>query len=360
LPAKSAGYLGLKSRPRKKKTQMAELTVHYTSPIGAQARSIVSPLEEARVNLYREKWAELSETGWKPATIINLAPWQIYCSGVLAPIRELRISNVPREQEAWDRAPKLRLNSGAEVPFVKHVFEYPDVTILEQVHGFEGSFAGSTGVRTTMPIQFAQDVFQQNNTPTQRGGLFYYLGTHDPLKHGDKELHAKEMQQVETSFAQLVTYCNQMLEEGNAAHAENNIHKIREIQKYHRWAVRYLRLLGILGEDPKWITKAVKVGAPITQHCVCGKEAPAEAVVCKDCNRILNPVQAFEQFVIDLQSPGVRLVLKRMDAKELQGLIEKQIFTLAEVREVLEDGRELKPPKEVKEPKEPKAPKAKE
>lgn len=314
---------------------MAEHSVHYTPPIGAQGQAarapIVTPLEEMRLNKYRAKWAELLENGWKTATVINLAPWQLYCSGVLAPVRELRIGNVPRDQEMWNNARKLQLASGAEIPFVKHVFELPEVTILEQVIGFEGSYTGSTDVQVTQPIQFARDVEQQNNTPVRRGGIFFYYGSHDPLTN--KDTVDKERALLEQAHAELILYCNRLLDEGNSAHAENNKEKLREIQKYHRWGVRYLRLLGLLPEDPKWVHQVVKVGKPITQHCdQCGAEVSSDAVICIKCNRVLKPFEAFTHYVIDLESPGARLALKRMSSEEIAQLVEMDLFSFEDLQ----------------------------
>lgn len=322
---------------------MPELTTHYAPPIGPQGQSarapIVTPLEEMRLNKYKAKWVELVESGWKTASVINLAPWQLYCSGVLAPVRELKIACVPREQESWDKAPKLKLANGAEIPFVKHSFLTPEVTILEQVIGYEGSYTGSTDVQVTQPIQFARDVYQQNNTPVVRGGIFFYYGAHDPLS--EKDTAEKERNLLEEAHAQLIMYCNRLLDEGNSAYAENNKEKIREIQKYHRWGVRYLRLLGLLPDDPKWLHQVVKVGKPVTQHCdQCGAEVSSDAVVCVKCNRVLKPFEAFKNYVIDLETPGARLVLKRMSSEQIAELVEGDFFTMEELEALSVDMKE--------------------
>jgi len=283
--------------------------------------------------MYREKWVELIETGWKNATVVNLAPWQLYCSGVLAPIRELRIPHVPRDKEIWDKASKITLSNGAEIPFRSHLFDRPEVTILEQVHGFEGSFSGSTSSQVTMPLRFAADVVQQNNTPVCRGGVFFYVGGHALLSN--PETAEAEREQLEQAHAELIMYCNQLLEEGNAAYAEKNRNKISEIQKYHRWAVRYLRLLGLLPEDPEWLTQSVKIGKPVTQHCdQCGSEVLAEAARCLKCNYILKPFVAFDKLMIDLETPGAKLVLRRMTHEEIAKLIENGRFLIEDLEAI--------------------------
>src|ERR1700690_2906758 len=251
---------------------MPELTTHYTPPIGvngerAQA-SIVTPSEQMRVNLYKEAWNDLADRGWNPATVINLHPFTLYGNGVL--LRELKIPGVPRDAEAWKKAPKLKLKSGAEVPYFKYVFKDPAIVVLEQVTGPEHSSVGMNSAKVTLPIRFVEDLYQQNLYPVPRGGVFGYIGDHDPMTFDRAAEFDREQDRFETAHAQQMLYYNQLLEQANAAFQENNRFKIMEITNYHRWATRYLRNLGLLASDPPWLALQVKPGPSVTQPCICG------------------------------------------------------------------------------------------
>ncbi len=315
---------------------MPEMTVHYTPPIGPEGQkaqaAIVSPLERARFDLYRTTWDDLAERGWNPATLINLHPFTLYGNGVL--LRELRIPGVARDPEQWKKVKKLKLRSGIEVPYVKYVFRDPAVTVLEQVQGPENASVGQNSAKVTLPKAFVEDIFQQNNNPEPRGGVWGYLGDHDPLSDPKSDEYDKEFSRFETAHAQQIMFYQMLVDRADRAYAENNKYKMSEITDYNRWAARYLRNMGLLSADPKWLNVQIKVGPAVTQHCVCGAEVSSQAVICKECNHVLLPFRAFDEHVIDLESNGARLVLRRMSVEEIARLVEAERFTVAELEAV--------------------------
>lgn len=298
------------------------MTTGFMGPASEQGMPVMhapqGAVETERQNIYLEAWRDLSDRGWQAASVINLHPFQLYPTGVL--YKELKIQGVPRVRDAWDAAPKLTLSNGVKLPYFKHVFNMPDITIAPRVQGSELSPEVNSGIHTTLPRHFAADILQQNNTPYTRGGVFAYEGDHEPFSN-PKTVDV-EMDRCEKAHANAITYYNQLLQEANNFHASGNSILIRELgkSKYHRWAVTYLRLLGQLAKNPVWFNDEAKSGPAVSKHCGCGAEVPSAAVVCKECNHILEPYLAYKEGRFDETSPGGVLALRRCTRAELEEL----------------------------------------
>lgn len=301
------------------------MTTGFMGPASEQGMPVMhapqGAVETERQNIYLEAWRDLSDRGWQAASVVNLHPFQLYPTGVL--YKELKIQGVPRVRDAWDAAPKLTLSNGVKLPYFKHVFNMPDITIAPRVQGSELSPEVNSGIHTTLPRHFAADILQQNNTPYTRGGVFAYEGDHEPFTN-PKTVDV-EMERCEKAHANAITYYNQLLQEANNFHASGNSILIRELgkSKYHRWAVTYLRLLGQLSKDPVWFNEEVKSGPAVSKECKsCGQEVKAGALRCTNgsCTYIFEPYLAYKEGVFDETSPGGVLALRRCTKEQLEEL----------------------------------------
>jgi len=331
---------------------MPEMSAHNAPPVVGRA-GIVGEAEQARLMQLAELSVEMDDRGWDPASVVSLHPFRVYTTGVL--LRELTLPGVPLDDAGWEKARKIKVG-GFEVPYVQHIFTRWEPIILEQVHGFEGNFQGSISRKAILPITLANDVVHQNNNPSTRGGVVAYKGDHPPFLNPDTQ--GKERDQLEQAFAQQIAFYTRLFEEAESAFSNPNtkLNLWREMQ-YNRWATRYLRKLGIVPQDPKWLVKTVQAGGQTPQHCIsCGAESKPGALRCTNgqCTYVFKPYEAFDSFVIGLDTPGASLAYRRLDADQVAKLIKAGRFTFDQ----LEAAGFVVPPQKSKQAKEKEAPAA--
>lgn len=311
---------------------MPEMRPHFNPP-GHPAYSNATPSQLLRLNALAELHAEMSDRGFQEASVINLHPFPVYTSGPI--LRELVIERVPLDDQGWKRAKKISL-LGHEVPYTQHVFTRWEPIILEQVVGIEGDFMGSVSRKAILPFTLAEDVVKQNNGRETRGGVICYKGNHPPLVN--PSTREEELKLLEEAHQYQLNYYTAKFEEAEAAFSNSNskLNRWKEFT-YNRYATRYLRKMGIVAQDPKWLIKTQSVGAPAPQICVsCGAESKPGAIRCTNgsCTYVFNPFEAFNKYVIDLETPGAILALRRLNEEEIVKLAHAGRFTLEQLEEV--------------------------
>lgn len=311
---------------------MPEMRPHFNPP-GHPAYENATPSQQARINALLELHEEMNERGFAEASVINLHPFPVYTSGPI--LRELALERVPLDDQGWKNAKKITI-LGHEIPYTQHVFTRWEPIILEQVVGIQGDFLGQVSKKAIMPIALAEDVVKQNNGRETRGGVICYKGNHPPLFNSNTR--AAELKLLEEAHQFQLNYYTAKFEEAEAAfsNANSKLNRWKEFT-YNRHATRYLRKLGIITQDPKWLIKTQSVGAPAPQICVsCGAESKPGAIRCTNgsCTYVFNPYEAFHKFVIDLDTPGAVLALRRLTEDEIVNLAHAGRFTLEQLEEI--------------------------
>lgn len=309
---------------------MPDITATMNIP-GLGKPGNLTPLEAARYNEYQELVHDMNERGWEQASVINLHPFSLYPNGPVH--KEKKIPGIPLDEIEWGAHPSVELASGSIIPYTHHIIANWEPMVLETVTGIEGSFSASIKSKASLPFDLAGDILHQNNSPTARGGVVIYKGSHRPFENPKTLKHEQEM--FEEAHTRQLGYYDALYSAADRAHMKQNDAEWREITMYHRWATRYLVRIGRLADMPKWYTEILKPGGGKTsQVCVCGARPSLQAVICKDCNRVLDPFAAFDQYVIDLETPGAKLVLRRLTPAQLKELVKLGRFTEADLETV--------------------------
>src|SRR6185312_55072 len=190
----------------------------------------------ARYNEYRELVNDMNERGWEQASVINLHPFSLYPNGPIH--KEKKIVGVPLDEIEWNAHPSVELSNGSRIPYIHHIIANWEPMVMETVTGIEGSFSASIKSKAAMPFDLAGDILHQNNSPTTRGGVVIYKGSHRPFENPNTVKH--EIELFEKAHAQQLSYYDSLYMAADRAHMQQNDKEWREITMYHRWATRYL------------------------------------------------------------------------------------------------------------------------
>ena len=292
----------------------------------------LTPDEEERYSEYQALVLEMEDRGWDQASVINLHPFAITPNGYMH--QEKKIPGVTLDENLWKAAPSLELKNGVRIPYIHHVIANWLPTVAETVRGGEGNYSGNLQKRTVLPYELARDILGQNDSPEQKGGVFIYKGSHRPFTQ--EATAAEEMKLFESAHLAQLNFYDAKYSEADTTFMKQNAEEWRKITMYHRWITQYLIRIGRLAEAPKWFTEILKPGAARTnQSCTsCGAKVTIEANKCKECNFILNPYKAFDNYIIGVTDPGAILVLKRLKEEQIHSLIKAERFTEAELEAI--------------------------
>lgn len=297
---------------------------------------LVGPLEEMRYNEYVELVKDANTRGWEPASVINLHPFSVTAQGVL--LKEPRIPGVSLEDDFWKSSLKIQLKSGLEIPFNQYVIANPEFTVSEKpADEFDG--AAMVKAKAWWPIDLAGDIVKQNNNLQPRGGVFCYKGVHSPLSNPATAAHEADI--FEKSYAHAIAFYTSLFNEAERAYSSGNKELAKDITSYHRWTTRYLRKVGVLQEDPKWLTEVLSTGKGKPNICQnCGHQAHREAATCTECNFVINPFKAYQLGIIDLDTPGANAALRRCTKSQLEELkLYPEVLPLDEFRAKMAEDR---------------------
>jgi hypothetical protein len=246
---------------------------------------------------------------------------------VTGPIHQvdIRVPAVPLAQDAWLAAPKLKLQSGLEVPYAVYVFNQwkplQQKYLLGQIDFEEVNDSGHI-----WPIQQAEDAVAQNGIGADRGGVFCYEGVHLPCSVEEKAL-AEHAQLEEAHRVQMNYYTNWYEKASDAYMGRNSTNSWKDLVgkgKYHRWIAMYLFRIGSIKELPPWYQEISQPGAAAQRKCgSCGHNLEPTAVICspKQCGWVADPFRAFNELHIDAETPGAKLAAKRLTQPELEKLV---------------------------------------
>jgi hypothetical protein len=297
---------------------------------GAGKDPFLTPLQQQAVAGYRRLQIDAERRGWLPASLINLHPFSWPVTGPIHQV-DIKIPAVPLDADVWLAAPKLKLASGLEIPYTQHVFAQwkplQQKYLMGQIDFEEVNDSGHI-----WPIEQADDAVKQNSLGADRGGVFCFEGTH--LPGSVSKTSAMEMERFEEAHrVQIVYYTNWYEKACDAYMGRQTTNSWKDLigkGKYHRWIAMYLFRLGKIRELPAWYQEVAQVGGQKQRKCgSCGHNLEPTAVICspKTCGWVVDPYRAFDELLIDEETPGVKLAAKRLTAEEIEKLIDSGKLT---------------------------------
>lgn len=298
------------------------------SEIEKHARStdpFLTPLQQQALQGYRRLQADAERRGWKPASLINLHPFSWPVTGPVHQV-DIRIPAVPLDNDVWLASPKLKLADGLEVPYTQHAFvqwkPLQQKYLMGQIDFEEVNDSGHI-----WPIEQAEDAVKQNSLGADRGGVFCFEGTHRPGANPDSR-KAEMVLLEEAHRVQIVYYTNWYEKACDAYMGRQTTNSWKDLigkGKYHRWIAMYLFRLGKIRELPSWYQEVSQVGGKQQRKCgSCGHNLEPTAVICspKTCGWVADPFRAFDELLIDAETPGAKLAAKRLTSEQIDKLIE--------------------------------------
>lgn len=286
--------------------------------------------QEAAKQLYRN----MANIPWRAASIISLHPWHLNASGVL--FNELRLPPAG--------LPSITVTSGRKIGYSHHVF-------ANWVKNARPNDAGALEFNPVLPIDLALDFIAQHQNFQRQGGLLAYESISTPevldpkepcfivaMPTGGRPPTLPFVEALEAAHEQQVKFYLKMHSSAEEAWAKPDKRGLHIITPNVRRATRLLREWGYLQQDPEWMKKTARPGpnAPVPIICrACKTESNPGAVKCTACNEVFKPYYAFSNLIIDLQTPGARLALRRLSVEERTALIKEKVFTLDAVEECL-------------------------
>lgn len=303
-------------------------------------------IERTRVAKYRQLQIEALEKGWDPASVISFHPFVVTAQGVK--LHEPRIAPVSLDDDFWKKSLKIQITNGPEVPYSQFVIANPEFDILEKPEGGEFDAMASVDSTTYWPIFLAGDIVNQNNSSRARGGVFAYKGAHAPMQSDRRHLESKInafglavtcycndcVQKIaDQAYADAINFYTSLFTEAEENMGSGDSKAKQRVKPMHRWATRYLRKVGVLKQDPAWLTEILTTVKTAPTFCICGAECLREAIVCLKCNHILKPFEAYQKGVIELDTPGALTALRRCTKEQLTTLaLYPEVLPLDEYR----------------------------
>jgi len=288
----------------------------------------LTPLQQRAWESYQRLVTEANRRGWQPASVISLHPFHWPVTG---PIHQadIRIPAVPLSEDHWNNAAKLKLSNGLHIPFTQYVFTMWRPSQRKYLVG-QLDYEEVNESSHIWPIEQAEDAVHQNNLGADRGGVFCYEGAHIPL--ANPETRDMERERLEAAHASQMLYYETMYNRFSDAYTSrqttNSWRDLVGKGKYHRWIAQYLYRIGRLKSLPAWYEEMVEPGRKANEKCdQCQQNVEPGSVICRHCNRVLRPFDAFAKLMIDDETPGAKLVAKRCNLNELKVLVKGNILT---------------------------------
>lgn len=289
----------------------------------------------------KQLYEQMAKMPWQPASFVSFHAFQLYFSNPLA--NELRLAAAPLATD--ERFSKVVLRSGRKLGYTHHVFS---MFARNQVP----NDAGQVDVRAILPIDLALDFIGQDSG-MNRGGVVCYEGSDAPevtlgnapntiaYVRGDRTGATRGLSM---SLVDALEYVHELqlkhylewhekAEEaasGTEATRRNVIHRSNVLKM-----ARMLRAWGELSADPVYMKAPTKSSAEPVFCKSCGKESAPGAMKCTNgsCTYVFHPFLAFKDDVIDLDTPGAGLALRRLAPPQVRQLINWKKFTQEEAVE---------------------------
>ncbi len=305
----------------------------YVAPMNEgnnRSPAFLGETDRTRLNKYNEAWNDIRQRGWKPATVIQMQPWDLTLDGPVH--QERKIPGVPIDEQVWtSQQPRITLKSGTSIPFTYHVILAPYITVNTRFEGSgETDSYASIASFIDLPITIARDCAQQQNRYRSQGGIFVYEGSDLPFSvAAHKEQNAwtnqNELmlmpQAAEYAFEHMILHMHALLSQAEQAFAGRNEEKMREISgRRHFKAVQYLLNCGKIQKPPDWFTERYSTGskAKSTVCPACRSRCAADAQRC-NCGYILDPFESYGKLYTE-EIPGGMLTARRMSKDQLVSL----------------------------------------
>lgn len=292
---------------------------------GKAADPFLTPLQQQKRTAYLRLQEDAQRRGWQPASLTSLHPFSWPVTGPVHQV-DIRVPAVPLDRELWDAAPKLKLRSGLEVPYVQYVFAQWKPQQLKYVVG-QLDFEEVSDSGHIWPLDQAEDAIKQNAIGADRGGVFCFEGVHKP--GSNEKTRDREMALLEEAHRVQMIYYTDWYEKASDAflgrQTTNSWKDLVGKGKYHRWMAMYLFRVGKIPALPSWYHEVASVGAKAQRKCgACGHNLEPTTVICspKSCGWVADPYRAFNELLIDADTPGAKLVAKRLSTDEINALIE--------------------------------------
>lgn len=303
----------------------------------AHMRSADSAFDAKNQEKLKRLYVQMAKMPWSPASIVSLHAYPLHSQNPL--LNELRLMAAPLATD--ERFPKIALKSGRKLGYTHHVFPNWGRNLVP-------NDAGEIEPSAILPIDLALD-FVAQYVGTNPGGVFCYEGTAAPelcppetlaYVQGDRSgktrgLSMPFLDAVEYVHDLQIKHYSWWYGEANEAwngtdDAKRNIIGRSNVIKM----VGMLRAWGELAIDPPWLKSPLKRAASTPTICKsCGAESKPGALKCTNgsCTYVFHPFKAFADLVIDLDTPGAGLALRRLQTAQVEQLIRWKRFTREEV-----------------------------
>jgi len=308
-------------------------------PVLDQMRAADSAFEAKNQAKLQRLYQQMARIPWQQASIVSLHPFTLTNSNPLT--NELRLGPAPLSND--DRFAKIVLRNGRKLGYTHHVF-------TTWARDLVPNDAGEVEPAAILPIDLALD-FMGQYYHTDPGGIFCYEGTTAPellsedavlyvqadrtgrTRGGSKPLHEGLEFIHDKQVAHYMKWKNDADEAWNGTDdKKRNIIGRSNVVKM----VRMLRSWGELTEDPAWVKAPIKRSSGESVTCKsCGAESKPGALKCTNgsCTYVFHPFKAFSDLVIDLNTPGAGLALRRLAPNQVMQLVRWKRFTREEAEE---------------------------
>ena len=224
-----------------------------------------------------EEQRRLSRMAWGPASIVNLMPFPLNVNGVLHG--------------------RLAGPDGNQVPecpvgelYVHKVIHEPQWSIRDEGAGMD-NVDNYTPV-ASVPTELAEDYVNEFLDRMGIGGVLVYQGAQSPEAAGLKD-------ELEEARKARNRWLLRKVQEAEADWADTSGRGRKNITELHRKAAEVLLYEKILKHQPAWLLAVNAEGGATPDPCPgCGAVSDARALICKACNYVYRPLDAYKATMI--------------------------------------------------------------
>lgn len=274
-------------------------------PDEVNAREVIIPTqgrndeEDEKLAEVRKVHRRMAEAGVIPASVVNLAPWQVQGTGRYLMYSDMTVAACP-----------------IGMAFERLVIKTYKVDIEDK--------GGRFGADAMTPISLARDIVWQMQ-PQKRGGLFCYLGDHCPGEN--PKTREDELEALDKAKKEMIRHMRAKYREAEGFFQQTSRKGLQNIVEEHRLSCQWLLHFRYLTQIPQWLT-ATREEADVPDACTsCGEEAGG-GFSCGKCGYIFDPKAAYlaDEIEDDHQS------LRRLSREELDELGLEYVMTREEYR----------------------------
>jgi hypothetical protein len=293
----------------------------------------VSPTRAKELSGIARLRMRMRNTRWDQITLVNLHPWSLCATGAIHTDMRINAALPPTNEESI----RLATSEGRKLSYASHLFtDYKIVNVPNE--------SGDQTYEEVLPVSLALDyMYQHNNSMRNRvGGLFCYSGTLPPYQLLDDGADVKAwlpgdfgqspdtvtsiglQEAIDGAHRAQLAYYSQRMDAIDVIYA-NELRGKRpgqsrsEIGPNDRKMCEMLKFWGVIQKWPGWYTPKNMAAQPPRECPQCGHEAKASAMKCTNgqCTHIFEPYEAYKAMLIDVDTPGAKLALRRLTKDQL-------------------------------------------